>query len=160
MSRRCRRRRASTAAPRPGCTPSRTCSRRRLGLGSGLGLGLGLAKPNPNPNPNPNPDPNANPNPKPKPKPKPKPNPNQDDVLHMVDLPSFAPADGQGGQALGQHDAELLLSFLTVPYLRGQPRFSAVPPPPATCLPPSHRLPPTCLPPPHRLPSACSQCRS
>ena len=41
----------------------------------------------------------------------------EDDVLHTVDLPSFASTD-QSGHALGQHDAELLLSFLTVPYLR------------------------------------------
>ena len=35
----------------------------------------------------------------------------EDDVLHVKQLPNF-------GYALGQHDAELLLSYLTVPYLR------------------------------------------
>lgn len=35
----------------------------------------------------------------------------EDDVLHIKNLPSF-------GMALGQQDSELLLSMLTVPYLR------------------------------------------
>ncbi|KAH8046329.1 hypothetical protein JL720_16406 [Aureococcus anophagefferens] len=35
----------------------------------------------------------------------------EDDVLHVKQLPSF-------GDALGQHDSELLLSYLTVPYIR------------------------------------------
>ena len=46
----------------------------------------------------------------------------EDDLLHMWDLPDF----GEGGspdqtvsaKALGQHDSELLLGYLTVPYLR------------------------------------------
>ena len=35
----------------------------------------------------------------------------EDDLLHLSSLPDF-------GGALGQRDSELLLSFLTVPYLR------------------------------------------
>ena len=73
----------------------------------------------------------------------------EDDVLHTVDLPSFASTEaGQSGHALGQHDAELLLSFLTVPYLRGKHLPTA-----------NHHLPATPLPHSHRLPSPW-QCRS
>ena len=36
------------------------------------------------------------------------------DVLHMWDLPDF----GSGDAAIGQQDAEMLLSYLTVPYMR------------------------------------------
>ena len=44
---------------------------------------------------------------------------NEDDVLHLWELPDFGVLADQGGSAaLGQHDAELLLSYLTVPYLR------------------------------------------
>ena len=49
----------------------------------------------------------------------------EDDVLHMWELPDFSikaasggGGGGHGAGALGQHDAELLLSYLTVPYLR------------------------------------------
>ena len=46
----------------------------------------------------------------------------EDDVLHMWDLPDFAAKEaseaGHAAGALGQHDSELLLSYLTVPYLR------------------------------------------
>ena len=35
----------------------------------------------------------------------------EDDILHIKNLPSF-------GESLGQQDSELLLSMLTVPYLR------------------------------------------
>ena len=42
----------------------------------------------------------------------------EDDVLHMWDLPDFGELDLGHSRALGQHDAELLLSYLTVPYLR------------------------------------------
>ena len=43
---------------------------------------------------------------------------NEDDVLHMWELPSFGELDVANVRALGQHDSELLLSYLTVPYLR------------------------------------------
>ncbi len=36
----------------------------------------------------------------------------------MWDLPSFGALDVANVRALGQHDSELLLSYLTVPYLR------------------------------------------
>ena len=42
----------------------------------------------------------------------------EDDVLHMWELPDFGEMDLGHSRALGQHDAELLLSYLTVPYLR------------------------------------------
>merc|ERR1711965_1028902 len=43
----------------------------------------------------------------------------EDDVLHLWDLPDFGDEGGGGAaRALGQHDAELLLSYLTAPYLR------------------------------------------
>eukprot|EP00965_Chrysotila_dentata_P120423 3982014-Pleurochrysis_carterae.AAC.4 len=42
----------------------------------------------------------------------------EDDVLHMWELPDFGELDVGHVKALGQHDAELLLSYLTVPYLR------------------------------------------
>jgi thiol-disulfide isomerase/thioredoxin len=46
----------------------------------------------------------------------------EDDLLHMWDLPDFgelaSPDQNAAAKALGQHDAELLLSYLTVPYLR------------------------------------------
>lgn len=46
----------------------------------------------------------------------------EDDVLHLWTLPSFSPTlQGEtitSGVGLGQQDAELLLGFLTVPYLR------------------------------------------
>ena len=42
----------------------------------------------------------------------------EDDVLHMWELPDFGELDVGHARALGQQDAELLLSFLTVPYLR------------------------------------------
>ena len=44
----------------------------------------------------------------------------EDDLLHMWDLPDFGDKDieNASAKALGQHDAELLLSYLTVPYLR------------------------------------------
>jgi len=43
----------------------------------------------------------------------------EDDILHIIDLPDFGEdATASSGRALGQHDAELLLSYLTVPYLR------------------------------------------
>jgi len=35
----------------------------------------------------------------------------EDDILHIKNLPSF-------GDVIGQHDSELLLSYLTVPYMR------------------------------------------
>ena len=93
--------------------------------------------PNPTPNPNPNPNPNPTLNPTLNPTPTPNPTPNQ------VDLPSFGSTDAcQSGPALGQHDAELLLSFLTVPYLRGEHLpTTADPHLPATPVPPPHRLP-------------------
>jgi len=43
---------------------------------------------------------------------------NEDDILHLWDLPSFGELDVANKHALGQHDSELLLSYLTVPYLR------------------------------------------
>ena len=49
---------------------------------------------------------------------------NEDDVLHMWELPDFATSGGVG--ALGQHDSELLLSYLTVPY-RAPPPLRANP---------------------------------
>lgn len=44
----------------------------------------------------------------------------EDDLLHMWELPDFGDKDVENAsaKALGQHDAELLLSYLTVPYLR------------------------------------------
>ena len=42
----------------------------------------------------------------------------EDDVLHMWECPDFGELDVAHARALGQHDAELLLSYLTVPYLR------------------------------------------
>ena len=42
----------------------------------------------------------------------------EDDVLHMWELPDFGELDVGHARALGQHDAELLLSYLTAPYLR------------------------------------------
>ena len=42
----------------------------------------------------------------------------EDDVLHMWDLPDFGSLDVGNAKALGQHDSELLLSYLTVPYMR------------------------------------------
>ena len=43
----------------------------------------------------------------------------EDDILHLWDLPDFGSlADGSRSKALGQQDSELLLSFLTVPYMR------------------------------------------
>ena len=42
----------------------------------------------------------------------------EDDILHMWDLPNFGELDLANVRALGQHDSELLLSYLTVPYLR------------------------------------------
>ena len=42
----------------------------------------------------------------------------EDDVLHMWELPDFGELDVGHARALGQHDSELLLSYLTVPYLR------------------------------------------
>ena len=39
-------------------------------------------------------------------------------MLHMWELPDFGELDVGHARALGQHDAELLLSYLTVPYLR------------------------------------------
>ena len=42
----------------------------------------------------------------------------EDDVLHMWELPDFGQLDVASSRALGQHDSELLLSYLTVPYLR------------------------------------------
>ena len=49
----------------------------------------------------------------------------EDDLLHMWDLPdmsedqlSAALKEASSARALGQHDSELLLSYLTVPYLR------------------------------------------
>ena len=42
----------------------------------------------------------------------------EDDILHIVDLPDFGELDVASARALGQHDSELLLSYLTVPYLR------------------------------------------
>lgn len=42
----------------------------------------------------------------------------EDDVLHMWELPDFGELDVANTRALGQQDAELLLSYLTVPYLR------------------------------------------
>src|SRR5690349_17109552 len=54
----------------------------------------------------------------------------EDDVIYRPNLPTFAdnPKDGPlrlfpvtaclSGQVLGQRDSELLLSFLTVPYIR------------------------------------------
>ena len=41
----------------------------------------------------------------------------EEDLLHVWELPAFA-EEGGGGKALGQHDSELLLSYLTAPYLR------------------------------------------
>ena len=45
---------------------------------------------------------------------------NEDDLLHLWELPDFSDLVGESSsvKALGQHDAELLLSYLTVPYLR------------------------------------------
>ncbi len=40
------------------------------------------------------------------------------DVLHMWDLPDFGPLDVGQSRALGQQDSEMLLSYLTVPYMR------------------------------------------
>ena len=42
----------------------------------------------------------------------------EDDLLHMWDLPDFGELENASARALGQHDSELLLSYLTVPYLR------------------------------------------
>ena len=42
----------------------------------------------------------------------------EDDVLHMWELPDFGSDRLASSRALGQHDSELLLSYLTVPYLR------------------------------------------
>ena len=42
----------------------------------------------------------------------------ENDVLHMWELPDFGSLDVASSRALGQHDSELLLSFMTVPYLR------------------------------------------
>ena len=42
----------------------------------------------------------------------------EDDILHMWELPDFGALDLANVRALGQHDSELLLSYLTVPYLR------------------------------------------
>ena len=43
----------------------------------------------------------------------------EDDLLHMWELPDFGEEGGSTAtKALGQHDSELLLSYLTVPYLR------------------------------------------
>ena len=42
----------------------------------------------------------------------------EDDLLHMWELPDFGEENNPSAKALGQHDAELLLSYLSVPYLR------------------------------------------
>lgn len=42
----------------------------------------------------------------------------EDDLLHMWELPDFGELEGNSVKALGQHDSELLLSYLTVAYLR------------------------------------------
>ena len=42
----------------------------------------------------------------------------EDDVLHLWELPDFGALDVGSARALGQHDSELLLSYLSVPYLR------------------------------------------
>ena len=42
----------------------------------------------------------------------------EDDILHQWELPDFGELDVGSAKALGQHDSELLLSYLTVPYLR------------------------------------------
>ena len=39
-------------------------------------------------------------------------------MLHVWELPDFGELDVGHTKALGQHDAELLLQYLTVPYLR------------------------------------------
>ena len=39
-------------------------------------------------------------------------------MLHQWELPDFGELDVGSAKALGQHDSELLLSYLTVPYLR------------------------------------------
>ena len=39
----------------------------------------------------------------------------EDDVLHIKNLPSF---QDPSGDTMGQQDVELLVSYLTVPYLR------------------------------------------
>ena len=41
----------------------------------------------------------------------------EDDVIYRPNLPSFEDFKSQG-QVLGQQDSELLISFLTVPYIR------------------------------------------
>lgn len=43
---------------------------------------------------------------------------NELDVLHIPTLPAFADDDGSFSVALGQRDSEMLLSYLTVPYIR------------------------------------------
>jgi hypothetical protein len=42
----------------------------------------------------------------------------EDDVLYREHLPSFESTAHEMGQLLGQRDSEMLISFLTVPYLR------------------------------------------
>ena len=42
----------------------------------------------------------------------------EDDVIYRPNLPTFADSSSAAGQVLGQRDSELLLSFLTVPYIR------------------------------------------
>ena len=42
----------------------------------------------------------------------------EDDILHQWELPDFGELDVGSAKALGQHDSELLLSYLCVPYLR------------------------------------------
>ena len=42
----------------------------------------------------------------------------ESDVLHMWDLPDFGSLEVGQARALGQQDSEMLLSFLTVPYMR------------------------------------------
>ena len=42
----------------------------------------------------------------------------ESDVLHMWDLPDFGSLEVGSTQALGQQDSEMLLSFLTAPYIR------------------------------------------